>query len=202
MPRKTKAKRATLDYRELAAAPSVNFLRSSLRTVVDFPKPGIRFKDIHPLLQDPRALQVTLDLLAQPFVNSEIDQVAAMEARGFIFGCALAVRLESGFIPVRKPGKLPPPFDEVSYSLEYGENTLQMRHDSLEKGARVLIVDDLLATGDTAAATIELVHKQGGEVAGVAFLCELTFLPGRDKLRALLGADVPIHALIPIGAED
>ncbi len=187
-----------LDPTNLASAHAIAFLEDKLRTVPDFPKPGIQFKDITPLLADARALHVTLDLLAQPFIGAGIDDVVAMEARGFIFGGALAARLNTGFVPVRKPGKLPADVDEVSYALEYGESTLQMHVGSLRKGSKVLIVDDLLATGGTAAATVELVEKQGGVVAGFAFVCELDFLPGRDKLQELTSRDTPVHSLIHI----
>ncbi len=194
--------RSSLPASAYASTAVVQHLRDSLRTVVDFPKPGIRFKDITPLVADPHTFQLTLDLLTQPFMERGIDSVAGIEARGFLFAGAIAGRLGRGMLMVRKPGKLPAALDEVSYSLEYGENTLQLHQGSIKPGERVLIVDDLLATGGTAAATVELVRKQGGVVAGFAFVCELTFLPGRDKLRALCGDDVEIHAIIPIGADE
>jgi len=146
-------------------------------------------------------LHITLDLMAEPFIGERIDHVVGMEARGFIFGGALAARLNCGFVPVRKPGKLPAELDEVSYSLEYGESTLQMHRDSMKKGDKVLIVDDLLATGGTAAATVELVHKQGGVIAGVIFVVELDFLPGRERLQKCLGAGVPIHVLVHVDGD-
>ncbi|HHH11206.1 MAG TPA: adenine phosphoribosyltransferase [Sorangium sp.] len=182
-----------------ASPEVVRYLRSCLRTVVDFPKPSIRFKDITPLLADPVALQLTLDLLAQPYLGANIDAVAAIEARGFVFGAALAARLKCGMLMVRKAGKLPAEVDEVSYSLEYGDNVLQLHKGAVRPGARVLVVDDLLATGGTAAATVALIRKQQGRIAGFAFVCELTFLGGRDKLAALCD-DTTILSLIPIAA--
>ncbi len=184
---------------ELASAHALAHLNAKLRDVPDFPKPGIVFKDITPLLADVQAFHMTLDLLAQPFIGDALSAVVAMEARGFIFGGALAARLNLSFIPVRKPGKLPAEVDAVSYSLEYGESELQMHKGSLSAGDEVLIVDDLLATGGTAAATTELVQKQGGRVAGFAFVCELDFLPGRARLQEATQADVLIHSLIHVG---
>jgi adenine phosphoribosyltransferase len=187
-----------LDPNRLPSDHALAYLNERLRTIPDFPKPGIQFKDITPLLADARALHVALDLLAEPFIGEDVHYTVAMEARGFIFGGALAARLNTGFVPVRKPGKLPADVDAVSYSLEYGENVLQMHVDSIEKGSKVLIVDDLLATGGTAAATVELVQKQGGVVAGFGFVCELDFLPGREKLHEATGTDTPVHSLIHI----
>jgi adenine phosphoribosyltransferase len=189
----------TVDPALLASEHAIAYLNSKLRTIPDFPKPGIQFKDITPLLADARALHIALDLLAEPFIGEDVHVVVAMEARGFIFGGALAARLNTGFVPVRKPGKLPADLDEVSYALEYGESTLQMHKGSVEPGAKVLIVDDLLATGGTAAATVELVQKQGGVVAGFGFVCELDFLPGREKLHEITSADTPVHSLVHIG---
>ncbi len=160
------------------------YLMSLLRDVPDFPKPGILFKDITPLLADPRGLHITLDLLAQRFVGEQIDVVVAVESRGFIFGGALAARLNASFVPVRKPGKLPWKTESVAYALEYGEATLHMHVDSIKPGARVVVVDDLLATGGTANAAAELERRQGGVVAGFAFVVELDFLGGRTKLLA------------------
>jgi adenine phosphoribosyltransferase len=190
---------ARLDPGTLASPHALAFLGERLRNVPDFPKPGIQFKDITPLLADPRAFQLALDLLAAPFFATGVKYTVAMEARGFIFGGALAARLGAGFVPVRKPGKLPADADEVSYTLEYGDNRLQMHKGSIERGASVLIVDDVLATGGTAAATVELVHRQGGRVAGFAFLVELDFLQGRKRLAQ---ADTAvIHSLIHVASE-
>jgi adenine phosphoribosyltransferase len=183
----------------LPSTHALALLASRLRTVPDFPKPGIQFKDITPLLGDPQALGLALDLLAEPFIGRRLGYVVAMEARGFIFGGALAARLNLGLVPVRKPGKLPAAVDSVRYALEYGESELQMHQRSITPGARVLIVDDLLATGGTAAATAELVHHQGGEVAAFAFVVELDFLAGREKLRAATRPGVLVHSLVHIG---
>ena len=138
--------------------------------------------DITPLLASPRAFHIVLDSMAERFIGEHVDAVVGVEARGFIFGGALAARLNASFVPVRKPGKLPYRTDKVSYSLEYGESELEMHRDSLSEGARVLVVDDLLATGGTAAAAGELVHRQGAYVAAYAFVVELRSLGGRDRL--------------------
>jgi adenine phosphoribosyltransferase len=187
-----------IEHGKLASEHAVAFLDDRLRTIPDFPKTGIQFKDITPLLADARALHIALDLMAEPFIGENIQYCVAMEARGFIFGGALAARLNTGFVPVRKPGKLPADVDEVSYALEYGENVLQMHKGAIEKGARVLLVDDLLATGGTAAATIDLVEKQGGIVAGFTFVVELDFLPGREALLAKTSADTTVHSIIHV----
>jgi adenine phosphoribosyltransferase len=171
------------DADQLPGEHALTYLRSFLRDVPDFPKPGILFKDITPLLADPRALHITLDLLAQRFIGEHIDAVVGVESRGFIFGGALSARLNASFVPVRKPGKLPWKKDRVAYALEYGEAELEMHLGSIAEGARVIIVDDLLATGGTANAAAELARRQGGLVAGFAFVVELDFLGGRTKLQ-------------------
>jgi adenine phosphoribosyltransferase len=153
-----------------------------IRDVPDFPKPGIMFKDITPLLADPRAFTTVLDLIAERFAGKGVDTVVGIESRGFIFGAALAARTMASFVPVRKPGKLPAATDRVAYALEYGTDALEMHKNSLRPGAKVLVVDDVVATGGTAAAAIELSKRQGGHVVGVAFAIELTFLNGRTKL--------------------
>jgi adenine phosphoribosyltransferase len=157
-------------------------LKRKIRHVPDFPKPGILFYDITTLLQDPEGFKNAVTSLAAPFVNDKIDLVVGIESRGFIFGAAVADRLGAGFAPVRKPGKLPSKTKRVSYSLEYGTDTLEMHDDAVCNAQRVLIVDDLLATGGTAKATSELVTACGGHVHAIAFLIELTFLNGREKL--------------------
>ena len=157
-------------------------LKKLIREVPDFPKPGILFYDITTLLKDSAGLQALNDRFAERYAEERPDIVVGIEARGFVFGPMLAARLERGFVPVRKPGKLPADTVEVSYDLEYGQDTLQVHRDAVEPGQRVLIVDDLLATGGTAAATCKLVEKLGGQVAGLAFVVELTFLNGRGKL--------------------
>ncbi len=187
-----------IDPAALPSPHAIAYLEARLRDVPDFPKPGIVFKDITPLLAEPRALHIALDLLSEPFIDSGVDHVVAMEARGFIFGGAMAARLNCGFVPVRKPGKLPAAVDEVSYSLEYGESTLQMHQGSLAPGDEVLVVDDLLATGGTAAATVALVERQGARVVGFAFVVELDFLPGRQKLHEVTSASTLVHSLIHI----
>jgi adenine phosphoribosyltransferase len=157
-------------------------LRSLIREVPDFPKPGILFYDITTLLKDPDGLRSVIDGLSSPFRNSSVDLVVGVEARGFIFAPALAVGYHAGFVPVRKPKKLPAECVCVSYELEYGTDTLEMHRDAIKPGQRVLIVDDLLATGGTCAAAIRMVREAGGIVVGAAFVVELTFLNGREKL--------------------
>jgi adenine phosphoribosyltransferase len=158
-------------------------LKAKIRNVPDFPKPGILFYDITTLLQDGAGFHAAIDSLATPFKNQGIDVVVGIESRGFILGAAVADRIGAGFSPVRKPGKLPSRTMKVSYDLEYGTDSLEVHHDAVGRGQRVLIVDDLLATGGTAKATCDLVKQLGGELHALAFLIELTFLPGRAKLR-------------------
>lgn len=158
------------------------YVRGLIRDVPDFPEPGVLFRDITPLLADPKGFHIVLDAIAHRFVGSQVDAVVGVESRGFIFGGALAARLNASFVPVRKPGKLPARTDKVSYSLEYGESELEMHRDSLREGAAVLVVDDLLATGGTAAAAGELVHRQGAYVLAYAFVIELASLGGRERL--------------------
>jgi adenine phosphoribosyltransferase len=140
------------------------------------------FKDITPVLADPRAFNLCLDLMSEPYDGMNIDVVVGIESRGFIFGSALAARLRKAFVPARKPGKLPAATISAEYALEYGKDKLELHRDAIRNGERVLIVDDLIATGGTAAATCELVRMLGGEVVGATFVIELTFLPGRDRL--------------------
>jgi adenine phosphoribosyltransferase len=157
-------------------------LKNKIRHVPDFPKPGILFYDITTLLQDPSGFREAVDALTAPFAGAGIDVVVGIESRGFIFGSAVADRLHAGFSPVRKPGKLPSTTVRASYDLEYGSDTLEIHDDAVRPGQRVLIVDDLLATGGTARATTELVTGLGGHVHALAFLIELVGLNGRDKL--------------------
>jgi adenine phosphoribosyltransferase len=157
-------------------------LKKLIREVPDFPKKGILFYDITTLLKDKLGFARLIDALSANYIGKEIDLVLGMEARGFIFGPALAYRLNAGFVPVRKPGKLPAPTAKVSYELEYGSNSLEIHRDAIEKGQRVLIVDDLLATGGTAVATAQLAEGLGAQIAGLAFVVELDFLKGREKL--------------------
>ena len=162
-------------------------LKKLIREVPDFPKKGILFYDITTLLKDKVGFATLIDALSEHYLDKEIDLVLGMEARGFIFGPALAYRLNAGFVPVRKPGKLPAATSRVEYDLEYGSNTLEIHKDAIQKGQRVIIVDDLLATGGTAAATVKLAKSLGADIAGLGFVVELDFLNGREKLK---GSDV------------
>ena len=166
-------------------------LRRLIRDIPDFPKPGILFRDITPLLADPSGLALSVELLANPFRGKNIDLVVGAESRGFIFGTAVACCLSAGFVIVRKPGKLPSKRIATSYDLEYGTDTLEMHADAIVKGQRVLVVDDLLATGGTMKACCDLVKQLGGHIVGVAVLIELAGLKGRDKLTSY-----DIHAVL------
>ncbi|MDJ0725650.1 MAG: adenine phosphoribosyltransferase [Prochloraceae cyanobacterium] len=168
-------------------------LKSLIRDIPDFPKPGIVFRDITTLLNDPAGLRYTIDTLAAKCQEQNLipDYIVAMESRGFIFGTPLAYQLEAGFIPVRKPGKLPAAVHTVEYELEYGSDTLEIHQDAVQPGSKVLIVDDLIATGGTAKATAELLDKIGCEVLGFSFIIELKNLAGRQKLPSL-----PIISLV------
>ena len=156
-------------------------LKELIRTIPDFPKPGILFYDITTLLKDKRGFAQLIDAFAAYYIGKEVDLVLGIEARGFIFGPALAYRLNAGFVPVRKPKKLPGPTARVTYDLEYGADSLEIHLDAIEPGQRVVIVDDLLATGGTMEATVQLVRQLGGEVVGLGFAIELDFLNGRAK---------------------
>jgi adenine phosphoribosyltransferase len=169
----------------------VEALKAHIRDVPDFPKPGIVFKDITTLLKDARAFREALELFGGLCAEVESDVVVAVESRGFILGGAIAARLGKGFVPVRKPGKLPSRSLRASYALEYGTDSLEMHADAIRQGERALIIDDVIATGGTAKAVAELVEKLGGSVASYAFLVELSFLPGRAKL-----ANYPVRSLI------
>jgi adenine phosphoribosyltransferase len=162
---------------------TVDDLRALIREIPDFPKPGILFYDITTLLKDAAAFRRAIDLMSEPYEDTKIDMVVGMESRGFIFSAPMAYQLKAGFVLVRKLGKLPAETASVEYALEYGTNTLEIHKDSITKGQRVLIVDDLLATGGTVTGTIDLVKRLGGEVVGLAFLVELLFLKGRDRLK-------------------
>ena len=169
----------------MASRPAVNCepLKKLIREVPDFPKKGILFYDITTLLKDKLGFATLIEALSEHYLKQDIDLILGMEARGFIFGPALAYRLNAGFVPVRKPGKLPAETAQVSYDLEYGSNTLEIHKDAIQKGQRVIIVDDLLATGGTAAATVQLATSIGADVCGLGFVVELDFLEGRDKLK-------------------
>jgi adenine phosphoribosyltransferase len=170
---------------------SAEDLRAKIREVPDFPKPGILFYDITTLLKDPDAFREAIQLLTEPYQDQRVDVVVGMESRGFIFSAPMAYQLHAGLVPVRKLGKLPAETVSVEYALEYGTNTLEVHKDAIAPGQRVLIVDDLLATGGTVHGTIELVERLEGEVVGLAFLVELLFLKGRARLK---GHD--IHSVI------
>ena len=166
------------------AATDCSNLKKLIREVPDFPIPGILFYDITTLLKDKKGFATLIDALAEHYIDKEVDLVLGMEARGFIFGPAVAYRLNAGFVPVRKPKKLPAEVARIEYALEYGKNTLEIHKDAVKKGQRVIIVDDLLATGGTAAATVDLAQSLGADIAGLGFVVELDFLKGREKLGA------------------
>ncbi len=157
-------------------------LKQKIREIPDFPKAGILFYDVTTLLKDPDGLRQSIDLMAARYAGSEIDKVVGIESRGFILAPAIATLLRAGFVPVRKPGKLPAKTLEVAYDLEYGQDRIEVHEDAIEAGERVLIVDDLMATGGTAAAAVELVRRLEGNLVGAAFLVELEFLQGRSKV--------------------
>ena len=166
-------------------------LERYVRDIPDFPKEGILFKDITPLLAEPKAFTACLDAFAERWAGERVDAIVGIESRGFIFGAALAARMTASFVPARKPGKLPAETDRVEYALEYGTDALEMHVDALSRGDRVVIIDDLIATGGTAAATVELCERLGATVLGCGFVIELSFLNGRDRL-----GDVPVMSLL------
>jgi adenine phosphoribosyltransferase len=172
-------------------SPLAQRLRDTIRDIPDFPKPGIVFKDITPVLSDPTLMQAVVDHFAAAFADADIDAVVGMESRGFIFGAPLAMAIGAAFVPARKPGKLPFAHIGVEYALEYGTARLEMHTDAFTAGQRVLVIDDLLATGGTARATQSLVEQLGGEVVALCFVIELGFLSGRDVL-----GDVPVHSIV------
>jgi len=169
----------------------MSILEKFIRNIPDFPKPGIQFKDITPLLASPEAFQIAVREMADPFRNAGITKVVGIEARGFLFAPSVGFALDAGVIPIRKPGKLPYKTASLTYDLEYGTDTIEIHEDALDKQDRVLIVDDLLATGGTVEAACKLVKKLGGKIEGIAFLIELEFLQGRKKL-----GTYPINSLI------
>lgn len=166
-------------------------LKPLIRNIPDFPEPGIMFRDITTLLQDHQGLSYVIDRFANDFADHEIDYIIAIESRGFILGAPLAYHLGAGFVPVRKPGKLPAEVHSVDYQLEYGTDRLEIHQDAIKQGSKVLVVDDVIATGGTAAATAELLEKFNCDLLGFAFIIELTALAGRDKL-----PDVPVHSIV------
>jgi adenine phosphoribosyltransferase len=157
--------------------------RTSIRTVEDWPKKGISFKDITTLLKDPEVFRAAVEEMTLPFANDKVDMVVGPESRGFIFGVPVAMALNAGFVPVRKKGKLPAETVSISYELEYGTDTLEMHKDAIKKGQKVLIVDDLLATGGTISAVAEMCERAGADIVGLSFMIELDYLNGRDKLK-------------------
>lgn len=171
---------------------SLQRLNDTIRDVPDFPKPGILFKDITPVLADPEVFCIALDAMQEKVADQKIDKIIGIDARGFIFGAALADRMKVGFVPLRKKGKLPYKSHEVSYSLEYGEATIEIHEDAVEPGERVYLVDDLLATGGTAAAAIDLIGRLKGDLVAVSFLVELAFLNGREKMKTA----APVHSIL------
>ncbi len=160
-----------------------NTLRDSIRTVPDFPKKGVMFRDITTLLKDPAAFRHCIDLFHERYEGTRVDKIVSVESRGFIFGAPLAYRLGAGFVPARKPGKLPASTTRQDYALEYGTDAVEIHTDAIAAGERILVLDDLLATGGTIEATCKLVQRLGGDVIGLAFLIELLFLKGRERLR-------------------
>lgn len=166
-------------------------LKQYIRDIPDFPIPGIMFRDITTLLASPEGFRTAIDGLLAPYQGVQIDKVVVIESRGFIFGTPMAYALNAGVVPVRKPGKLPADTLTEEYDLEYGTNSLQIHTDAIERGERVIIVDDLLATGGTVDATIRLVNDLGGEIIGISFLAELTDLHGRERVK-----DVPVYSLV------
>jgi adenine phosphoribosyltransferase len=174
--------------------PTLEFdLRSSIRTIPDYPKPGIMFRDITTLLGDARAFRRAVDELVQPWAGRKIDKVAGMEARGFILGGAVAHQVSAGFIPIRKKGKLPHKRVSIAYSLEYGLDEMEMHEDAVEKGEKVILVDDLIATGGTAEGAVKLLKQQGADVLAACFIIDLPELGGADKIRKL---GVPVRTLV------
>jgi adenine phosphoribosyltransferase len=171
-------------------------LKSLIRTIPDYPKPGIMFRDITTLISDPAGFRASIEALAKPFAGQSINHVAGIEARGFIVGGAVAYQLGLGFIPIRKKGKLPWKTIAQEYSLEYGLDTIEMHEDAIQPGDRVLLVDDLIATGGSAEAGIELIRRSGGEVVGAAFIIDLPDLGGVARLRA---KGIPVHTLVAFG---
>lgn len=172
----------------------IDYLKENIRTIEDFPIPGIQFKDITTLLINPEAMKLTINFLVRPFIGMAVDKVVGLESRGFLFGTSMAIALNAGFVPIRKPGKLPSSYKEVEYELEYGTGKLQMHNDAIKPGDRVIIHDDLIATGGSASAARKLIESMGGEVIAYSFIIELNMLKGREKLKN----GIPVHSLIGI----
>jgi adenine phosphoribosyltransferase len=175
---------------EVSATMTPDELRAKIREIPDFPKPGILFYDITTLLKDPAAYRAAIDAMLAPYAGQKVDIVVGMESRGFIFSAPMAYQIGAGLVPVRKLGKLPAETISVEYALEYGSNTLEVHRDAIQPGQKVLIVDDLLATGGTVRGTVELVQRLHGDIVGLAFLVELSFLKGRERLTDLVVSSV------------
>jgi len=171
-------------------------LKDYIRSIPDFPKKGIIFRDITTLLKEPLAFKRACELLTEPFIGKGVNKVIGIDSRGFIFSSVVAINLSAGLVPVRKPGKLPWKTIRKTYSLEYGEDSLEIHIDSIQKGDRVVLIDDLIATGGTAKAALELVENLGGEIVGAGFLIELSFLKGRDMLK-----NYEVHTIIKYESE-
>ena len=172
---------------------SVELIKSALRSIPDFPKPGILFKDITPVLSDEKVFKMVIDLMAEPYKNNKPTKIVGLESRGFVFGVALAYKLGIGFVPIRKKGKLPYKTYEASYQFEYGSSSIEIHQDALTEKDRVVIVDDLLATGGTMAAAIELINKLKAKILGLEFLIELKNLNGRDKIKGYNTNSIAIY---------
>jgi len=176
--------------------PAAGIVERLIRDIPDFPEPGIVYKDISPLLADPAGFDTAVDAMAQPWAAAEVDLIVGIEARGFLFGATVARQLGVGFVPVRKPGKLPFSTTSIDYGLEYGHDTLEIHTDAVAAGQRVVVIDDVLATGGTAAASAELITGHGGMLVGFGFLLELGFLQGRDRLDG-----VRVESLVMVGSD-
>ena len=180
----------------MATSPIEHDLKATIRTIANYPKPGIMFRDITTLLGDARAFRRAVDELVQPWAGAKIDKVAGIEARGFIIGGAVAHQVSAGFVPIRKKGKLPHQTVRMAYALEYGTDEMEMHVDAISKGDRVVLVDDLIATGGTAEGAVKLLRQQGAQVLAACFIIDLPELGGADKLRKM---DVPVRTLIAFG---
>jgi len=167
-------------------------IRNAIRTIPDFPKPGIQFRDVTTLFSDARAFRTAIDLMLHPWAGTRVDKVVGLEARGFILGGAVAHQLSVGFVPIRKAGKLPGPRLSEAYTLEYGEATMELHEGAIEDGERILLLDDLIATGGTCEAGVSLIRRQGGVIVGAGFIIDLPALGGRQRIEAL---DVDVHVL-------
>lgn len=179
-------------YEDRPMTTSIQYIQDSIKTIVDYPKPGILFRDVTSLMEDPKAYQATIDLLVERYKDQGFTKIVGTEARGFLFGAPLALALGVGFVPVRKPGKLPRQTIAQTYDLEYGTDTLEIHTDAIVEGDKVLVVDDLLATGGTIEATVKLIRQLGGDVAHAAFVINLPEIGGEEKLK---GLDLDVYSI-------